>query len=98
MVESSLPLRDMPSQYPLADRKNNATLFGDRDELRRRNIAACWMRPAQQRLKAYDIAGPDVLLRLVHQPQLIARDRIAEIVFEKTAVMDRAPNDASKNR
>ena len=47
------------------------------------------MRPPQQGFETGDFAAGDVLLRLVDEAQLAARDRIAQIVFQKAAVADR---------
>jgi hypothetical protein len=47
------------------------------------------VRPAQQGLETDDFAAGDILLRLVDEPQLAARDRIAQVVFQKAAVSDR---------
>ena len=47
------------------------------------------MLPAQQRLKAHDLAGADVVLWLVNGPQLSTGDRIAQVVFQKAALTKR---------
>ena len=44
------------------------------------------MLPAQQGLEAGDASVADVALRLIHQPQFVARDRKPQIMFQQPAL------------
>ena len=46
------------------------------------------MLPAQQGLEAGDGLAPNVLLRLIHQAQFVARDREPQIMFQQSAFAD----------
>ena len=75
------PLRHLPAglaDRPQADLLDQSALFGQRDELRRRNLAEHRVVPARQRLDAMDgaVAGPD--LRLIVQLQRVVGDRAAQ--------------------
>ena len=69
-------------QHPFADGADQIVLFGDRDELRRRNIAMARQAPAQQRLGADHAAVAQVHLRLVAHHELVALDRAPQLALE----------------
>ena len=73
------------AQNPFADLQDQAALFGDRDEDIGRDGAALGMLPAQQRLEAEDLAGRQVLLRLIGEAQFAARNRMQQIVLDDAA-------------
>src|SRR2546430_10203256 len=66
------PYTTLFRSHPFADLKNDAGIFGDWNEFRRRDLPACRMPPAQQSLETDDPAGADILLRLVDQPQFVS--------------------------
>ena len=70
---------------PVPDLQDCAGLFGNRDEDGGRNLAACRVLPAQQGLEAGRGLALDILLRLIGQPQFVARDRKTQIMFEQPA-------------
>ena len=50
------------------------------------DLTPCRVVPAQQGFEAGDGLAADVLLRLIHQPQLPARDCETEVVFQQPAL------------
>ncbi len=76
-------------KHPLADLKDHAGIFRNRNELDRCNFPPRRVLPAQQSLKADDPVVTDILLRLVDEPQLTIGNRIAQVVFQQTAVAHR---------
>jgi hypothetical protein len=83
------PARRFPAscpQDPLANLKNGAGLFGNGNEVDRRNFSSRRMFPAQQDLDADNLAGLNVRLRLIDQPHLAAGDGIAQIVLHEATV------------
>ncbi len=72
-------LRTRLFDHPFTDLDDEAGLFGDRNELRRRHQAQARPHPAQQRLGADHAAREQVNLGLVVQQQLVAFDRTAQV-------------------
>src|ERR1700743_1079515 len=70
---------------PIAERRDQPDLFGDRDELVGWHHAALGMLPAQQRLEAADAVLIEVVERLVVQRELVLAHRLAEIELERAA-------------
>ena len=70
------------AEHPLADRDDEAALFGHRNELGRRHLAQLRVVPAQQRLGADHAAARQIDLRLVVQPQAPQRQRLAHRVVD----------------
>src|SRR6185369_15705008 len=64
-------------QHPLAHFEDEVGFFGERNELRRRNVAVPRQAPAQQRLGADDASVAQVDLRLVMHEELVALERAA---------------------
>ena len=75
-------------QHPFADAENGTSLFRNRNEHGRRNRAAGFVIPAQQRFEADHIAGLDVALRLIDQIEFAAHDGLTQIVLQHPAVVD----------
>ena len=46
------------------------------------------MLPTEQRFKADNFSALDLLLRLIHKSQFVTRNRMAQIVFEHSALTD----------
>ena len=69
-------------EHPVAELVDQAGLFGDRNELRRRNHAAVGMAPAQQRLAGGDLAILQVEHGLIVNFQSVIGDRLAQFEFE----------------
>ena len=72
-----------PLQNPLADRRDQAGRFGERNELVGPNQSLGRMPPADQRLDAADLPGLDVDHRLIVQLELLVRDGIAQFAFRR---------------
>ena len=70
------------AQNPLADTQNHAALFGDGDEIDRRNDAFVGMIPAHQGFHADDAVAAQIHERLVIQAQLLPFHRLAQLDFE----------------
>ena len=75
-------------QCPRTDRHDGAGVFGDGDELGRRDDGAVALLPAHERLEADDIAGLEIEDRLVEQAQLAAIERAVERGLDREAVGD----------
>ncbi|MNZ67939.1 hypothetical protein D3C78_861970 [compost metagenome] len=83
-----VPFAQLPAglvEYPLADGDDVAVLFGQRDELVRRDHAKFRMLPAQQGFDADHAVIAVADLRLVDKEQLVARQRLAQVLFQFTA-------------
>jgi hypothetical protein len=76
------------AEHPLAHLQDDAALLCNRNEDVGRNVAAGRMLPAQQRLESDGFAGADILLRLVDEPKLVARDGVAQLELEQAPVAD----------
>ena len=74
-------------QYPLSDRHDQAGFFRKRDEFGGHDQAPLGMMPAQQRLKAADLAALEIDDRLVVEFELAIGKRAAHIPFEIAAGM-----------
>src|SRR5262249_58765650 len=81
------------AEHPLADLPDDAGLFRDWNEFQRRNFAPLRVLPAQERFESNDGLAANILLRLVDEPQLAARDRVGQIVFQHATV---APGGAPR--
>src|SRR5579862_3312165 len=73
-------------QHPLADVEDEVGLLGERDELRRRDVAVPRKPPAQQRLGADDLAVAQIHFRLIADLELIALERAAQLRSEERRV------------
>ena len=74
------------AQYPFANLQNEPAFLGDRYEHGGRNGTALGMVPAQQRLEAGYRAALNIDLRLIDDPQLIARNRVSQLMLQKTPI------------
>ena len=72
-------LRACLRQHPFAEPHDQARLLGERDELDGRELACRRMLPADERLVARDLVAVEVDDRLVVEPELLARDALAEL-------------------
>ena len=64
----------LPARFakdPVADRQNEAAVFRDGNELRRRDRPSSGMRPAYQRFRAGNLSRPQIDLRLVVQREFL---------------------------
>jgi hypothetical protein len=68
-------------KHPLADIEDEVRLLGERDELRRRDIAVPGQAPAQQRLGADDAAVAQINFWLVADHELVALDARRSLLF-----------------
>ena len=82
------------AQHPFADLQDQAAFLGDRNEDGGRDVAAIRVLPAQQGFKAADLAGLDVDLRLVDEPQLMTRNGVAKVVLQQPPVAYRGAHGA----
>jgi hypothetical protein len=74
-------------EHPIAERHDQADLFGDRNECVRRDHAAFRMVPAQQRFETRDFAGRDFDQRLIAEFELIGEERLAQIKLQPVAFL-----------
>ena len=84
-----VPFHDLPAgllDHPLADRHDAAAGLRDRDEGARQHQAAGRMVPADQRLQPDDRSGFRSDLRLIVQLELVALDRVAQILGDRHAL------------
>src|SRR6185437_8635411 len=75
-----------PSQHPLAQLPDQTGMLGNRNELRRRNLAELRMGPARQRLDADHLVAAGVDDWLIGGSQPVVLDRLVEVAFEQLAV------------
>ena len=73
-------------EHVVADRDDQRGLFGEANELGRRNPAALGMVPAHQRLVARDVARHDLLDRLQAHFEITALERGAQLALEADLV------------
>ena len=73
-------------QYPLTDRKNTASVFGNGNEIRWGDVAPRGVFPAQQCFDADNFSCLNVGLRLVDELQFLAGDCISQIVLHQATV------------
>ena len=73
-------------QHPVADLADQAALFGQRDELGRRDDAVRRVRPAHQRLHAHHRALRQTDDRLVDEVELAQRDGVVQVALELDAL------------
>ncbi len=73
-------------EHHRGERAHQPGLFGERQELQRRNIPKPWVRPADQGLDRHDLPGGEVDLGLVVQLELALLDRRLELLGETHAV------------
>jgi hypothetical protein len=76
------------TEDPLPNRNNQAAVFGDAYEFIGRDESQFRVTPAQQRLKARDLAGAKVGLRLVHEEEFVAVERDAQALLQHGALDD----------
>ena len=75
-------------ESPVADGQDQAVLLGQRDEVHGWNQAALGVRPADQRLKADDLAGGQLHFRLVEEDELAVVQSVAQICCSRPASED----------
>ena len=68
-------------QHPFAHVENQVGFFGERNELRGRNIAVARQTPAQQGFSAYNLAGADVDFWLIPDNQFVALQCTAQFAL-----------------
>ena len=73
------------ADHPFAERHDEADLFGERNEGRGRHHAALGMVPADQRLKAADLAALQVHHRLIVELELARGQRLAQVLLHDAA-------------
>src|SRR6185437_1459673 len=83
-------------QDPLAERQNEAALFGCGDELLRTEKAAVRVTPAEQRFNTDEFAGAAGDLRLVEERHLIVDERSPEVGLELEFVSARLSERSGK--
>ena len=66
-------------EHPFAEPDDEARLLGERDELAGRELAGGRVLPADERLVAHDLVAVEVDDGLVVEPELLARDALAEL-------------------
>ena len=91
---SSCHSSDLPAGallHPAPDRLDQAAVLGDRDELGRVEQAALGVLPADQRLEAGDLAAAEGDDRLVGEHELVALERVAQLLLELEPAQRRAP-------
>jgi hypothetical protein len=71
------------TQHPAAYGENEATIFGDGNELGGWNQSAIRLLPADQGLDARDLTGDKIYLGLIVQQELIALDGAAQAAFKR---------------
>ena len=69
-------------QNPLADIQYQAGFFGQRNEMRGRNVAVAGQAPAQQRLGADHAAGAQIHLGLIQDHQFVALQRAPQLALQ----------------
>ena len=74
------------AQHPFAQIDDQAGVLGDRNELRRRDLADCRMVPARQRLDADDLFAARIHDRLIGCGEPIVLDGVEQVAFEELAV------------
>ena len=87
-VDPAAQVAQCLGQRPRTDLVDEPGLFGDRDELARRQHDVGRSFPADQRLETAQATGGDVDDRLLVQPHLVAPDRAVERVLHIHAVGD----------
>ena len=80
-------------QHELAQRDDQAAVFGDRNESARRNQAPFRMGPPNERLEAHDALSRDVDERLVVNRQLTFLERRAQLVLEHQLLLHPSADD-----
>ncbi|MNP62515.1 hypothetical protein D3C76_1578040 [compost metagenome] len=70
-------------QHPVSNRDDQAGLFGNRNEFRRRNEPVFRVLPAQQRLKADCNVHQRVPFRLIDNNKFRAGQRFAQILLQR---------------
>ena len=69
------------AERPIADGENHPGVFGDWDEIQRRDLAQLWVGPAHQCFDAGDTAAVQCDLGLVGEGQFLILQRLAQLVF-----------------
>ena len=75
-------------QDPVADLADQSGFLGDRDEVRRGDVTACGMFPANERFATNDALCLDVNEWLIMQLELPFEDRGAQVHFERMARLE----------
>ena len=73
-------------QHPLAELDDEAGVLGDRNEIRRRDLAGGRMVPARQRLDADHDRAAGVDDRLIGGGEAVVADRVQQIAFQELAL------------
>ena len=74
-------------QHPLADRIDQARLFGNRNKLQRGNLAAQWVIPAQQGFASYNCLRLKLDERLIVKLEFAIRHRRTQICFQPAPLL-----------
>ena len=74
------------AQHPFAQIDDQAGMLGDRNELRRRDLADGRMVPARQRLDADDLFAAGIHDRLVGGGEAVVLDGVEQVAFEELSV------------
>ena len=74
------------AQHPLAELDDEAGVLGDRNELRRRDLADGRMGPARQRLDADHVVAAGIDDRLIGGLEAVVLDRVQQVAFQELAV------------
>src|SRR5688572_24433541 len=69
-------------EHPFADLRDKSRFLSQWDEPARRNRAARRVIPAHQRLKSRNFLARRAHDGLIRDPQLVALDRLSQVVFE----------------
>src|SRR5439155_12999150 len=73
-------------QHPLAERADQARLFGEWDEARRREQAVLRMLPAGERLDSIELSGSEIHEGLVMEDDLVELERRSQLTDEGEAI------------
>ena len=74
-------------QHPKPQRDDDAAVFGQRNELRRRHHAEAWVPPADQGLDADHLLCRQIDLRLVLEEEFVARHRLQQAALQVHALL-----------
>ena len=89
--EIARPLHSLDAslaQRPLAQRQDQAAVFGDGNKHRRRNHAHGWMVPSRQGFEAGNGVAAQIDDRLIFEVQPMLLDRLAQIRFDLPPVVE----------
>ena len=77
------------AQDPFAERNDEAGIFGDGNEMSRRDLAVHRMLPADQRLRAALLLGGEVVLRLVDHLEFLTTEREPQLMLDHAPALQR---------